>query len=325
MNLFTYGVTLSPQFTPDYPFETKASVHQAPAKTVVDSHYLTGPWQPIAAQFDPIELAWQHYFANETPNGSLIKSNSLFESIQSGQDYVLLHITPSYDLIRQSGLLYPSGGSLGSTVYCVPLHSDGSVHNLINFILDYEIPQSHKARGITDKSPKLLAISINKDTYSKANLELGGLDHLLLGNLQCDIYEEFLRDANVTAEHQRDLEKRMLARVRRNAGFFNLCNEYNLSSVSDSHFFESFNELLRSNPFFGYVYFEVLVEYAALFQNDQVTRDLKEQGEFNNHNHKKMIFEVADHLLSSFKLIEFRSSVERFGLYEVETCPGGTL
>lgn len=315
MNLLKYGVTPSPHFTPLYPFETAANIYQLAG----DRHVLNnapGIWQSSSSVFDSVELAWQRYFIDHTPNGSLIRNNSLFEALRTGEkDYLLLHITPSYELIRESGLLYPSGGSLGSTVYCVPAHDDGTVHNLINFILNYEIPQSHKVRGITGKRPQVLAISVAAESYRRANMELAGLDHLLLGTLQSEIYEDFLREADVKPAQQHALEENICSRIRDNIAFLNLCTEYDLEALPAVSFFELFSNLLRTSPFFGYLYFEVLVEYVALFQDDAATKALRGYGEFNNHNHKKMIFEVATHLLSSFKLIEFNSPVLLFADY----------
>lgn len=311
MNFINYGVTPSKQFTPSFPFIDRADIF-SPCPLHSFTEGVPEPWSSCRDTLDPVELSWQKYFIENTPNGNLIGSNSLFESLLTGKDQVLLHITPAYDKILASGLLYPSGGSLGSSVYCIPLREDGIPHNLIDFILDYEIPQSHLARDIPMKESKILAITVSRESFQDMNMEISGMDHLQLGEVQSKIYDAFIIESNINKPIRDRFQQHISRRAKESSAFLNLCVEYRLDQVSDTEFFEQFSRLLAANPFFGYVYFEVLVEYVTLHQNDEMTRALKSRGEINNHNHKRMIFEVSPNLLTSFKLIEFKPAIQEF-------------
>lgn len=312
MTPINYGVTPSKQFTPSFPFIDNNDIF-CPSPSF--SGDLPEPWNSCRETLDPFELTWQKYFIENTPNGDLIGDNSLFESYLASKDQILLHITPAYDKIIESGLLYPSGGSLGSSVYCVPLRGDRIPHNLIDFILNYEIPNSHLARKISMKESKILAITVSQESFSNINMEMSGMDHLQLGEIQSKIYDAFIQESNLDKSIQNELEQQISKRAQESIAFLNLCVEYKLNHVTNVEFFSQFSSLLTKNPFFGYVYFEVLVEYVTLHQNDEMTLALKAKGEINNHNHKKMIFEVSSNLLSSFKLIEFNPSIQEFSNY----------
>ena len=68
--------------------------------------------------------AWENRLTQATPNGALLRSNALFDSLSGGRTLHLLHVTHALEQIAEHGVLYPSGGCLVGAIYCAPLTAD---------------------------------------------------------------------------------------------------------------------------------------------------------------------------------------------------------
>lgn len=71
---------------------------------------------PLAQQ----SAAWDERLA-ATPNGRLLRQNSLFDALNGNGTLHLLHVTHALEQINEQGFLYPSGGCLVGSIYCAPL------------------------------------------------------------------------------------------------------------------------------------------------------------------------------------------------------------
>lgn len=309
------GNTLSPHFSDGYPFHTFIDrfgnylLKEPQLKEDYVYNFLEEN-PNIKEKVDLIELAWQYYLVYGTPNGDLFKHNTLFSSIKMQKGLTLIHCTMNYQKIIETGVIYPSGGCLGASIYCVPLRYDGRIHNLTKFILEYELPGFIQNNPRLTTEVKTLAIHIESENFIHSNEESNGIDYLLMGNLQKNIYDKFKESLNIDKSIFTNLEKDVIKQIKSAQKFLNLCTLYKLDEVSDGLFIDSFEKAIISLPFLGYLYFEVLVEYISLFQNDEYSLELKEQGELNNFNYKKMVFDLSPNLFQSFRLIDFRPNIQ---------------
>ena len=319
MNDLKNGQTLSAQTSEGYPFHTYIDRF---GKYIYKAKELEKDWiyncmnqhNYLLHKVDLIELAWQYYLVYGTPNGDIYKHNSLFNSINHKKGLTILHSTTNLDHIIKKGVLYPSGGCLGASVYGVPLRAEGKMHNLSKFILQYELPGFIKNNNISNKI-RTIGIHIENENFIHSNEESNGIDYLLMGKLQKDIYElvkmSIAKEINVFDK----LEAEILSQIIKTSEFLNLCVDYKLDSISEGNFINQFEKAIIQMPFLGYIYFEVLVEYISLFQEDDFSLELKEQGELNNWNYKKMVFELSPNLFKSFRLVDFHPKVEDVVIY----------
>lgn len=324
------GHTLSAQFSEGYPFYSHIDRF---GNTTKSSEELSNDEifkylqenKDVESKIDLIEIAWQYFFTYGTPNGDLFKHNNMFETIKKGGGLTLIHVTNHYKDICKSGLLYPSGGCLGASLYCVPLRSDGRVHNLGKFVHEYELPEVMARKNMSKGQLDVIAITVDSENFIHSNAETNALDYLLMGQLQFEIYEYFKKESKLDSSIFDELEEGVIEQVRQTQDFLSICLDYHMDYISDSYFIRLFEDALVKMPFLGYVYFEVLVEYITLFQNDNATLVLKELGEINNYNYKRMVFDLSPDLLDGFKLINFRPSVNSVISYLKEKSEKGII
>lgn len=309
------GQTISPQLNDGYPFQSyidrfgNIKLSEEELKNDFICNFLNDN-PDIKNKVDLIEIAWQFYIIYGTPNGNLFRDNTLFKTIREGKGLTLLHCTAHLPEIINSGYLYPSGGCLGASLYCVPLRSDGETHNLGKFIIENEMPNSLSKSDYKEKEVDLLAIKISPESFIHSNEESNGLDYLLMGKLQLELYNQFKIESGVETQLFNEVEKEAVEQVKKSMDFLNFCAEYKIDRYSDEHFIKLFEEACQNLSIMGYIYFEVLVEYVTLFQDDDFSTQLKQKGEINNYYYKQMVFDLVPEMYSGFKLVNFKPKVE---------------
>lgn len=323
------GHTLSPQFTKGYPFFTFTNrfgeINLSEKELKNDEVYKFLESNPdIKEKVDLVEVAWQHYLVYGTPNGDLFKNNNLFDTIDKDAGLTLLHCTGNLEKIKASGLLYPSGGCLGASLYCVPLRSDSRVHNLTKFMLEEEIPNASKNTG-KDMNTALLAIKIESENFIHSNQESNGLDYLMMGQMQSELYLQFKKESKIDGTYFEEIEKEAISGIIKSKEFLNICVDYKLDNISDNYFIELFEQALDDINILGYIYFETLVEYITLFQDDETSLKYKERGEMYNYYYKKMIFELCPEMYKGFKLVNFKPSILKVAYYLREKARKGLI
>jgi hypothetical protein len=324
------GHTLSAQFTEGYPFLSymdrfgKVTLSDEALQDDCIYQFLQDNPQ-ISEKVDLIEIAWQYYLVYGTPNGDLFKRNSLFESVNHGKGLTMIHVTNNLDGIIQSKFLYPSGGALGASIYCVPLRADGKIHNLSKFIAEYELPKFLDVKGVPHNI-NYLAIHIEQENFISSNQEANGLDYLQMGPLQLELYKKFKRLYGLQhPEAFNKLEEKIVSQIDNTQDFLKFCVDYKVGDISTAEFVKRFEKAIETLPFLGYLYFEVLLEYIVLFQDDELSVFLHEQGEINNYHYKTMIFELCPSLFQNFKLLKFRPKVSEVLAYFKEKSAKGLI
>ncbi|GAA2266802.1 hypothetical protein GCM10010430_59860 [Kitasatospora cystarginea] len=257
---------------------------------------------PLAAQ----TAVWHKRLTDETPNGSLLRKNALFDSLSSDGKLHLLHVTHALEEISQQGVLYPSGGCLVGSIYCAPLTPTDRgfrMHNLAAYVLTKEAPAFLSRVGPSGRTPTPLIFEIT--TPSQAYRGLAGVDYLRLGSIHLQIYTDLEYLLSKTERHH--LRETVVSRTKNSAAFLALAASiaYQGSAVAAERFLQLLDAAIPRLPILGYLYFEALAEYLMLHSTSPRTRQLAELGEFNNWIYKEMLFSFPD-MAGKFNLARFR-------------------
>lgn len=141
------------------------------------------------------EYKWRKRLLEESPNGKLLVSNSLFNSLRDSKKIYLAHTTCSLDKILKSGCLYSSGGCLIGSIYCSPITKEGTrlrLHNLGKYIVDIETPLVYKD---CPKKVDTLIFEIQLSGSGSNHNNFIGIDYLRLGKVHYSIY---IRSLNIS-------------------------------------------------------------------------------------------------------------------------------
>ncbi|OGK64555.1 hypothetical protein A2313_00905 [Candidatus Roizmanbacteria bacterium RIFOXYB2_FULL_41_10] len=276
---------------------------------------------PISKSIDPVEVAWQYHLVNETPNGHLFKHNRLFDQINKGDGLTLIHITPNLDQIMNGNkTLYASGGCLGASVYTVPLRTDGRIHNLSKFILNDQIPSNPKFNKLD-----VLAITLDPESCNGANMEENWLDYLRFGSLHSEVFLGLVQNGSILKQDIDVIEREIQQELLGVDSFLKLCVDYNLEAVDEVNFEELFRIAIETMPELGNPYFEVILEYIALYQDDTETEKLAAEGELNTWNYFRMIFDLVPTLYSGFHLQKFKPTLGQLADYLTQASIKGRI
>lgn len=250
--------------------------------------------------------AWDQRMVHDTPNGSLLLSNSLFDVLRGGKRVPLLHVTHALDRITERGVLYPSGGCLVGSVYCTPLSRDGDayrMHNLGAYVLTREAVLA-EANGHALNRPVPLIIEV--DLPRSAYRGVVGVDYLRLGEIHLQIYQhlEYL----LARDERHRLRDTAVGRVRNAMPFLGACVTRCIQEVgTDSTLFLDWaSDTVDHLPILGYLYFEALSEYLMLHSSCPRTVKARASGEFDNWLYKEVLFDTFPGMAGKFDLARFR-------------------
>lgn len=262
------------------------------------------------------------------PNAPLLYNNNFFDQLRGNEPVFLAHVTTVMDSIVESGKIYPSGGSLVGSVYCVPTCAIDAgrsfrLHNLGAYYYLKEIPGSLGQPG----DVSILLVEIPR--HANAPFAVEGVNYLRMGNIHYDTFVEN-RDSfsslglteriESTIENSLDRQERFLIAVtHQHRGTYP-------SASADLDFLRSASEAVHDLPFLGYVLFEALSLAIMLFQVDEQSAKLRALGEFNNWHYKNLMFAAypafgKDWRLSSFAPVweDVFSAVESLALLSPST------
>ncbi|MFI1964037.1 hypothetical protein ACH429_07855 [Streptomyces pathocidini] len=293
----------------------------ADAHAFFDSTLIPGPADandPLASQ----TAAWDQRLAEETPNGKLLRQNTLFDALSGNGKLHLLHVTHALEEINQQGVLYPSGGCLVGSIYCAPLTETAQgfrMHNLASYVLTKEAPASLARLRVTDRTPTPLIFEIN--TPPQAYRGLAGVDYLRLGLIHLQIYSHLEYLLSKTERHH--LGETVVGRIKNSAAFLATAAAvaYQGTRVDPEPFLQQLDETIQRLPILGYLYFEVLAEYLMLHSTSQHTRRLAELGELNNWLYKEMLFASFPAMAGKFDLAKFRPHPNRLAALLMQVDP----
>jgi hypothetical protein len=270
------------------------------------SHAPAGhPGDPLAEQ----TRAWAKRLTDDTPNGHLLGSNALFDSLRDGRTLHLLHVTNALEQITESGVLHPSGGCLVGSIYCTPLAATDSglrMHNLGAYILGREAPAFAAQAGAAAAGRTPVPLIFEVQLPPQAYRGLAGVDYLRLGSIHLRIYSRLEYLLSKAERHR--LRESVVSRTKNSTAFLSLAAAvaYEGAQVEPDCFLQLLHETVPRLPILGYVYFEALAEYLMLHSTSPRTRRLAGAGEFNNWLYKEMIFGTSPDTARKFDLAAFR-------------------
>lgn len=249
---------------------------------------------------------WWEYALNETPNGSLMVKNALFDSLAGDRVLNLLHVTRAAGTIERKAALYPSGGCLVGSVYCAPVTPEQGglrMHNLGEYLLTREAPASAQRFSSAGEgaTPLIIKVAIPSTAYRG----LAGIDYLRLGTIHLEIFEQLEYLLSRYERHQ--LTETIVRRIRNSMSVLNLCHNllYGGANVDPYEFLEALGNSVDKLPILGYIYFEVLAEYLMLHSTLERTRELRRRGEFDNWLYKEALFTLFPYMAGKFDLSKF--------------------
>ncbi|MFF8932291.1 hypothetical protein ACF1AO_34065 [Streptomyces longwoodensis] len=270
---------------------------------LADAHtdYTSPHTRPVPRGCTETDAAWRHYLRNDTPGGWLLADNAMTQTLTSGRTIHLMHTTVALDAIRASRQLHASSGCLLAALYCAPLTATPAglrPHNLGAYLLK------------TKPHTRALVIEITPTGPAPAK----GLDYLRLGRLHLRTYLE--HRTLLTGPEDAQLQARALQQIRATAPFLDtlLANATGRRTQPEK-FVDQLATAVRSLPFLGYLYFEVLSEYLMLHSTSPQTKTYADLGEMNNHLYKRLAFTAVDGMDKLFDLSRFHPDHRR--LYEL--------
>ncbi|WP_369392773.1 hypothetical protein AB5J72_38260 [Streptomyces sp. CG1] len=116
------------------------------------SDYATPARPPGPASLSETPTEWREQLEHGTPNGWLLRGNTMLKTLASGRPIHLMHTTAALDAIRASGQLYAAAGCLVGSLYCAPLSPEPTglrPHNMGAYLL--ETKQNRDGPGHRDQ------------------------------------------------------------------------------------------------------------------------------------------------------------------------------
>lgn len=257
------------------------------------------------------DIEWLKFQLNNCPNGKLLMDNMLFD-IPQGKKKYLAHVTKNLDAVLQSGRLLSSSGCLIGSVYCVPVTEDEiglRLHNLGEYIVDKEAP------AFSQNSDKVGIILVELESTSLNHNSVYGVNYLKLGEVHFSVFSEL--SYLLSTDELEEIKSSAVDSIHKSYNILSIFEEHSSSAILSD--FDKFYNLYQSSvpnlPILGYLLFEVLCEYIALYQKSELVDKYALKREIYCANFKDLIFSVCPDLTKSFNLGKFNPDLEKLKDY----------
>lgn len=285
----------------------------SPAMTPVwdDAHTDYGPGRrprPVPRALAASDAEWRSYLEAQTPNGWLLRSGALLETLASGQPIYLMHTTTYLEAMRANRQLYQAAGCLVGALYCAPLRREPDglrPHNLGAWLLETK----------PDTRTIVFEVAGGRPVPAK------GIDYLRLGDVHLRTYLD--HRVFLTSAEDDQLRRAAVQRVRQAAGVLDmLLADACGSDTPAKPFLDQVAAAVPAVPFLGYLYFEVVAEYLMLYSTCRQTKECAQVGEMNNRLYKRLAFAAVDTMGHLFDLALFRPGYDRLRQLIEQIEPG---
>ncbi|GAA2900781.1 hypothetical protein GCM10010517_66460 [Streptosporangium fragile] len=258
------------------------------------------------------DAEWRSFLENDTPNGWLLRSSTLLETLTSGRPIHLMHTTTYLESIRASRQLYQAAGCLVGALYCTPLTREPAglrPHNLGTWLLDNK-PGTHTIVFEVDPGRPMPA---------------EGIDYLRLGGVHLRTYLD--HQAFLTAAEDDQIRRAAVQRIRQASEYLDLLLAAACGTTPPTgHLLDRLAAAVNAVPFLGYLYFEAAAEYLMLHSTSRETAACAQAGELNNRPYKRLAFTAVDTMGHLFDLALFHPGRDRLqeliGQIEPDLVPG---
>lgn len=259
---------------------------------------------PLKREVDLVEETWRYHLAKDTPNGHLFSENNFYDDVRTGEPLTLIHATPALGKIIDSGSVKISGGCLGASIYTAPQRQDGRMHNLLQFVKEDQM----EGNPISPKKTDLLLVEFPPQEFRKDLIN--GVDYLLYGPMQWKAFKRLHEERNIPDDVTREIITHFEEQLTpETIDFLKLCSRYDeIGTIPTAEFEEAFRMAQGDFKYLGYPLFEAMTEYVALYQNDDRSQKLMDEGELNTYNYFNLAFKARPELYKHFSLKWFNPS-----------------
>ncbi len=253
---------------------------------------------------------WLKYQVDKTPNGSLLINNAMFDCLSEEKVY-LAHITSQFNKIKETKKLLSSSGCLIGSLYCVPVIKDKSglrLHNLGRYIYKNELPAFKNNEDDSD----ILLIEINNPLSERS---LYGIDYLKLGLVHYSTFRQL--NYLLSLSELDSIKNNTVKAIQKSYELFLLLEKKPIVDlvVDFEKIYSYYLDCIETLPILGYLLFEVLSEYIALYQQGPEVDRYKLFNELYCNNFKNLILEISPHLTKSFNLGYFNPTLSGIKAY----------
>ncbi len=251
-----------------------------------------------------LDLAWFNFFIKNAPNGKVLVFNTYKKDFNKIR---LVHLTPSFDEIIETGKIFSSGGGLGAAIYCSPLHEDSTVHNIFEQYFSFQLPKN------TNKKISVLCIEVELKRKNLKDIKNWGVDYTKFGEIQCKAWERLKNKMDL--EVVKNFSERIYNQVMDNKEAINVFVDYKLRELPYEEFERLYAQIFIKIPSLRFVLYEILAEYILLYQDNKEAQDYSLKGELYNLPHKKFISDLCPSMLKKFNMIRFFIPLKRIIQY----------
>jgi hypothetical protein len=255
-----------------------------------------------------VDKLWSSYLEKDTPMGPLYYDNDLQRQLAGGKDIILLHATSNIDQIKKDRILLSSGGGLGGVVYCTPVHSDNSPHNLLDFILDEEMPNfiAKQSNRSINQDIGIIAIKIPRKLVKSEKFEVVSNNYLKHGKNYLNAFNRLADRGEIPGLSRIRVMTDLSVEFKKLTPFLELFypEQY---QVSDAIFIKRLESILSKSETVLNFYFETILEYFFLHQDGKAAKLKQTKGELNNIAIKKMVFDLVPELYQGFSTRKFKT------------------
>jgi len=146
------------------------------------------------------------------------------------------------------------------------------------------------------------------------------VNYMDFGGMYSDIFLRLLKQEQFSKNQIKGLKIDIYNQVKAMRPLLNILLDFEkLNSCSKSEFLNLFGSATKRAVVMKIAYFETILEYCFLFQNDSVARRMRDAGELSNSEVKTMIFKLNPDLFREFNLKHFNVSLNKIVEY-LKSC-----
>lgn len=216
----------------------------------------------------------------------------------------VLHLTTNFQSIADSGYLAMSAGGLAGCVYGTPVYADGSMHNLGVFLAGHELPMFLQNKGVT--------AAIDGLVIQPADIRYGCVDYLAFGHVYWDAYLK----THMLRHRIKPLEVRTAS--DRERGVATHLQQKLLTASGPDAVTGAIDAAVQVSRIIQMLFFEIILEYVFLYQNDSIATQALAQSEMYNAHPKKLIFALNPAMAVKFSIANFTCSLAVINAYLTE-------
>jgi len=277
------------------------------------------PWNASSPDVYERELAQLRKYRNEAPLGRLITNREMFPTDRDGNLYAL-HITSGKSAILTSANkeMHTTPHAVGPVIYATPLIRNGLK------------PLSESAKPVSLAEDVWKNLSARREIAHDENIDNYGLvirvpyqsasanrltnwvDYFGFGRAELETYYRFRARPEWTPVMDSIIQKEVARQYNSSHEFLKkILGSRSVDVQRDwPAFWGAFKEARGNMPILNHAFFEILKSYILLFQNDQQSFAMRDEGNMNVGLQYKVLFEVDPNQRMHFSTQRFTPEID---------------